>query len=117
MVLSWLLMLSFALLSTPALAAQKYRVTVSLVHLGEVVAAPVIIAEEGQTTRIYRDDPPNFTMGVLIQTMDDGQLQVSMDYSSGNLSAQPNLVVPIGEPYQTSTKKVILNLQIDPIED
>lgn len=115
--------LAFVGVARPALAeesappAQKYKVTASMVHLGEVVAAPVIIVEEGITTRIYQGEPPNYTVGVLIQSSDGDEVQISLDYSSGNLSAQPNLVVPIGEPYQTSTEKMVLNLQVDLYED
>lgn len=101
----------------PVIAAPKYTVSASLVHLGEVVASPVMVVEEGVTTRIHHGEPPHFTMAVLIHPMDDEQVQVSLDYSSGNLSAQPNLVVPIGEPYQTSTEKLLLYLQIDPFEE
>lgn len=94
--------------------------TASVIHLGEVVAAPIIVVEEGKTARVYRgegDDPPDFTMGVLIQSRDENEVQISLDYVSGNVSAQPNLVVPIGEPFQTSTKKLLLNLQVDLLED
>lgn len=100
--------------------AQKYKVTASVEHLGEVVAAPVMVVEEGTAARVFRgeaDEPPDFTMGVLVQSRDGDEVQISLDYSSGNLSAQQNLVVPIGEPYRTSTEKVVLNLQVDLFED
>lgn len=109
-----------ALQAEAAKQAQKYKVTASVEHLGEVVAAPIIIVEEGTTARVFRgeaDEPPDFTMGVLVQSRDGDEVQISLDYSSGNLSAQPNLVVPLGKPYQTSTKKVVLNLQVDLYED
>lgn len=112
-----LLMLALVLCAGPAFAAQKYKVTASMVHLGQVVAAPVIIVEEGEAARIHQVGPPNFTMSVVIYPIKGDQVQISLDYSSGSVSASPSLVVPIGEPYQTSTDKLVVNLQIDRHEE
>lgn len=112
-----LLTLALLLLAGPVLAAQKYKVRASVVHLGEVVAAPVIIVEEGEAARVHQVGPPNFTMGVIIYPIKGDQVQVSLDYSSGRVTANPSVVVPIGEPYQTSTDKLVVNLQIDLYEE
>lgn len=112
-----LLGLGLLLLAGPVLAAQKYKVTASMVHLGEVVAAPVIIVEEGTAARIDQGESPNFTMGVVVYPLKGDQVQLSMDYTSGSVSATPSVVVPIGEPYQTSTDKLVVNLQVDLFEE
>ncbi len=112
-----LLTLALLMFTGPALAAQKYQVTASVVHLGEVVAAPVVIVEEGQAARVHQVGPPNFTLGVVIYPIKPDQVQISLDYSSGRVSANPSVVVPIGEPYQTITDKLVVNLQIDLYEE
>ena len=54
---------------------------------------------------------------VLVRPVTDGQVSVSMQYSSGNLNIQPNLMVDIGQPTSATIKKVRLNLLVEKIEE
>ena len=52
---------------------------------------------------------------VLLRPVADGQVYVSMQFTSGKIDIQPNLLADIGKPRSATIKKVRINLLVEEI--
>ena len=106
-------------MSSLVFAAERYRVSAQFFHLGELIGAPMMEVEEGETAagEYSVEGKGHYKFVVLVRPVIDGQVSVSMQYSSGNLNIQPNLMVDIGQPRSATIKKVRLNLLVEKIEE
>jgi hypothetical protein len=110
----FLLMLLGFSFSGSVLAAEKYRVGAQVFHLGELIAQPVIEVEEGETTGGFYSVPgeSQYTFVVLVRAAADDQVFISLQFSSGKLNIQPNLLVDIGKQTPATIDKVRLVLRV-----
>lgn len=99
-------------------AADKYRLSVRFFHLGELIASPMIELEEGQTAAgsYFPQGWGQYTVAALVRPAADGQVYVSMQFSSGKIDVQPNLLVDIGKPASATIDKIRLELLVEKIE-
>ena len=106
-------------MSSHVFAADRYRVSAQFFHLGELIGAPMMEVDEGETAagEYSVEGGGHYKFVVLVRPVTDGQVSVSMQYSSGNLNIQPNLMVDIGQPTSATIKKVRLNLLVEKIEE
>lgn len=95
-----------------------YRIESAFTHLGELVASPVIVVEEGETARVFRgsDAEAHYTVAVRVTPATDESVNVSLSYDSGVLSAQPNRLVPLGQPYRFTEGSVAIELRVDRVQ-
>ena len=75
--------------------------------------------EEGETAagEYSVEGSGHYKIVVLVRPATDGQVSISLQYSSGNLNIQPNLMVDIGQPTSATIKKVRMNLLVEKIEE
>ena len=106
-------------MSSLVFAADRYRVSAQFFHLGELIGAPTLDVEEGETAagEYSVDGSGHYKIVVLVRPAIDGQVSVSLQYTSGKLNVQPNLMVEIGQPTSATIKKVRLNLLVEKIEE
>ncbi len=100
-------------------AADRYRVSAQFFHLGELIGTPMMEVEEGETYagEYSVEGEGHYKIVVLVRPIADGQVYVSMQFSSGKLDIQPNLLVDIGQPRSANIKKVRLNLLVEELEE
>ena len=81
------------------IAAERYLVKAQFYHLGELVGKPVMEVEEGQTSaaEFSEEGKAQYKFVVLVRPVADGQVYVSMQFSSGKLDIQPNLMADVGK--------------------
>jgi hypothetical protein len=98
-------------------AADRYRVSTQVFHLGEMIAQPVIDVVEGETTGGTYSVPggSRYTFVVLVRPIADDKVSVSLQFSSGKIDIQPNLVVDIGQETSATIDKIRLNLLVQSI--
>lgn len=96
-------------------AAERYLVKAQFYHLGELVGKPMMEVEVGETASGKFSEPgkAQYKIVVLVRPVADGQVYVSMQFSSGKLNIQPNLMADIGEPRSAAIKKVRMNLLVE----
>ena len=113
-----LLILGF-LVNTSVLAADKFRVSAQVFHLGEVIAQPVLDAVANETLGgdFYTPDKTRYRSVVLVRPMNEEKASVSLQFSSGKINIQPNLLVDIGQESATTHKKVLLKLVVQKIKE
>ena len=107
-----------ALLATgDVFAAEKYLVKTQFYHLGELIGKPMMEVVVGETTsgEFSEEGMAQYKIVVLVRPVADGQVYVSMQFSSGKLDIQPNLMADIGEPRSATIKKVRMNLLVEEI--
>jgi hypothetical protein len=118
LVLAALVLVIFLVLAVQAAAATpQYFIAAKVTHLGEVVAEPSMQLEENATARVHLESPSHSTMAARIRPANPGEVFLSMDFSSGKLSMQEDLVVPLGQPYRLTTDSLAIDLQVDLVED
>lgn len=103
-----------------AASEARYRVESTFIHLGEVVAMPVVELKEGKTARVMKgagDGAPNYAVAIKVTPATARDVNLSLSYDSGNLSIQPNRVVPLGETYRFTEDKVAVELRVVRLED
>jgi hypothetical protein len=95
-------------------AADRYRVTTQVFHLGEVIAQPVIDVEVGKTLGGTYSVPgqAQYKIVVLIRPAAKDAVFVSMQFSSGKVNIQPNLLIDLGKETSVTIDKVRLNLLV-----
>lgn len=100
-----------------ALAADAFRVSAHVFHLGEVIAQPVLEVEEGVTAAASSEPGSwgQYRFVALVRPAADGQVYVSVQFSSGDIDIQPNLLVDIGKPASVTIKKVRMDLLVETI--
>lgn len=114
----FILMLTLVLtlaLTCDAFAAERYLVKAQFYHLGELVGKPMMEVELGETAAGEFSEPgkAQYKIVVLVRPVADGQVYVSMQFSSGKLDIQPNLMADIGKPRSATIKKVRMNLLVE----
>jgi hypothetical protein len=110
------MVLGFSMTSS-VFAADRYRVSAQVFHLGEMVAQPVIDVAEGETTggTYSGSGGSRYTFVVLVRPIADDKVSVSLQFSSGKIDIQPNLVVDIGHETSATIDKIRLNLLVQSI--
>jgi len=94
-------------------AAEMYRVSAQIFRLGELIGNPVMPVEEGETTGGTYSAPgeAQYRFVVLIRPAADDQVSVSLEFTSGKITIQPNLLVDINKETSLtieSTRMVLL---------
>ena len=81
---------------------------------GELIAQPVLEVEEGETTGGFYSVPgeSQYTFVVLVRPAADDQVFISLQFSSGNLNIQPNLLVDIDKQMPATIDKVRMVLRV-----
>lgn len=112
-----LLLLGF-MFSANVLAADKYRVFTQFISLGEVIAKPVLEVTEGETvggTYSVTGDA-QYKVVILLRNVADNEVMVSLQFTSGNIDIQPNVLVELDEEFTgTFDDKVIMKLLVQKI--
>ena len=100
-------------------AADRYRVITQVYSFGELIAKPVIDVEEGKTLGGTYSKPgeAQYRIVVLIRPAAENAVFVSMQFSSGKVDIQPNLLINIGEETSVTVDKVRLKLLVLRIPD
>ena len=100
--------------SSDVFAADKYRVSMQVFHFGEMIAQPVMDVEEGETAGGTYSVPgkSQYKIVVLLRPSGDDQVFASIQFTSGNIDVQPNILVDIGKKTETTIDNVRLNLLI-----
>ena len=113
-----MLILGLAMLGASSVfAADRYRVSSQFFHLGELIAKPMIEVEEGETAAgTFSDEGRGqYKIVVLVKPVADDQVYVSMQFSSGKIDIQPNLLADMGQPRSATIKKIRMNLLVEEI--
>ena len=99
------------------LAADRYRVSAEFYHLGELIGKPTLEVEVGETTAgtYSGEGEAQYKIVVLLRPVADGQVYVSMQFSSGKIDIQPNLLADIGKPRSATIKKIRMTLLVEEI--
>ena len=115
-----ILILALAILgASNVFASDRYRVSSQFFHLGEVIAKPIMEVEVGETIAgTFSDEGRGqYKVVVLVKPVAHDQVYVSMQFSSGNINIQPNLLADIGQPRSATIKKIRMNLLVEEIID
>ena len=106
-------------LTANVFAVDKYRVSTQFFHLGELIGKPILELEEGETVAgsYTARGFGQYTIAIVLHPVGEHQLYVSMQFTSGNIDIQPNLLVDIGTPRSATIDKVRLNLLVEEIEE
>ena len=113
-----ILILGLAVLGASSVfAADRYRVSSQFFHLGELIAKPMMEVEVGETTAgTFSDEGEgHYKIVVLVRPVADDEVYVSMQFSSGKINIQPNLLADIGQPRSATIKKIRMNLLVEEI--
>jgi heat shock protein HslJ len=80
-------------------ATEMYRVSAQIFRLGELIGSPVMLVEEGETTGGTYSAPgeAQYRFVVLIRPVADDQVSASLEFTSGKITIQPNLLVDINK--------------------
>ena len=100
------------------LAADRYRVSAWFYHLGELIGKPMLEVEVGETTvgTYSAKGEAEYKIVVLLRPVADGQVYVSMQFSSGEIDIQPNLMADIGTPRSATIEKIRMELLVEEIK-
>lgn len=117
----WLLTLLLLglLMSSNTFAGDMYRVSAQVIRLGQVIAQPLMIVEEGQTTGATYTAPDkiSYKFVVLVRAAGDDQVSISLQYTSGNVHLQPNLLVDIDKPAAVTIDKTRMTILVERASD
>lgn len=107
------------LVNTSVLAAERFRVRAQVFHLGEMIAQPVldVVADETLGGDFHTPDKTRYRFVVLVSPMNEEKVSISLQFTSGKIDIQPNLLVDIGQESTTTHKKVLLKLVIQRIKE
>jgi hypothetical protein len=99
-------------------AVERYRVSAQFYHLGELIGQPMMEVEEGETTAgtYSMKGQAQYKIVVLVRPVADGEVYVSLSFSSGKTSIQPNLMAEIGKPRSATIKKIRMNLLVEKVK-
>ena len=98
-------------------AAERYLVKAQFYHLGELIGKPVMEVEIGETTSGEFSEPgkAQYKIVVLLRPIADDQVYASLQFTSGKLNIQPNLLADIGQPVSATIKKVRMILLVEKV--
>ena len=104
------LLLLGLVLSTNAFGADKYRVYTHFISLGELIANPVLEVTEGETVGGTYSvvGRPQYKIVVLVRNAAENEVSVSLQFTSGNVNIQPNLLVELDKEFTARTEDNIL---------
>ena len=104
-------------LSTNGFATERYRVSAQFYHLGELIGKPMMEVKLGETIagEYSAEGEAHYKIVVLVNPVADDEVYVSMQFTSGKIDIQPNLLVNIGKPRSATIKKVRVNLLVEEI--
>ena len=105
-------------LTCDVFAAERYLVKAQFYHLGELVGKPMMEVQVGETAagEFSEEGKAQYKIVVLVRPVADGQVYVSMQFSSGKINIQPNLLADIGKPRSATIKKIHMNLLVEEIK-
>lgn len=105
--------------STSVFAAEKFRVSAQVFHLGEMIAQPVldVVADKTLGGDYYTPEETRYRFVVLVRPMDEEKVSVSLQFSSGKINIQPNLLMDLGEETTATIDKVLLKLVVTRIPE
>ena len=114
-----LVMVLGLLVTSSVFGADRYRVAAQFFHLGELIAQPVIDVEEGETIggTYSVAGQGEFTFVVLVRPASDDEVFVSLQFTSGKIKIQPNLLVSVGKETSATIDKVRLTLLVMAVEE
>jgi len=109
------LLLFGILFASNVFAAMTYRVSVQVFRLGEVIASPVMLVEEGETVggTYSVSGSAQYRFVVLIRPMADDQVSISLEFTSGKITIQPNLLVDINKETSVTIDNTNLVLLVE----
>ena len=109
------LLLAGVLICGNAFAAMTYRVSAQVFRLGELIAYPVMLVGEGQTTGGSYSAPgeSQYRFVVLIRPAADNQVSISLEFTSGKITIQPNLLVEINKETSLTIDNTSLVLLVE----
>lgn len=98
-------------------AADRYRVSAQFFHLGELIGKPMMEVALGETAvgEYSAEGEGHYKIVVLVRPVADDQVYVSMQFSSGKIDIQPNLLADIGKPRSATIEKIRMNLLVEEI--
>ena len=102
------------LVTASAFASDKYRVSLQVYSLDELIAQPVMIAEEGKTGSVSYSMPgeAQYVSSVLIRPTSDDQVSVSLQFVSGKIDIQSSLLVDLNKQTAVTIDKTRINLLV-----
>ena len=105
-----LVALAFTSLAVTAAEAPRYSVGVRVLHLGQVLAAPLMVIEEDQAVAATYQVPgeAHWRYVAKVSPATASQVNLSLEFNSGNIEVQPNLLVELGEPFSTVVDDKVL---------
>lgn len=94
---------------------RHYRVSAQFYHLGELIAAPVLVVEEDQVATVTAGSggQHRYRYAVRVRSATRDQVQVSVQFDSGALSVQPELLVKLGELAHRTVKPMRMTLLVE----
>lgn len=106
------------MLSGSAFASDIYRVSAQFYHLGELIAAPQFNVRGDETTSASYSKPgeSQYKFVVLVRPQAVGEAYVSMQFSSGKINIQPDLMVKLGEETSATINKLRLTILVQAVE-
>lgn len=101
--------------SHSALAEGTYRVTVEVFSLGELIGNPMMVVEEGKTTagNYSEANSAQYKFVVLVREAGDDQVSISLQFSSGKINLQPNLLVDLSKQASVTIKKTRMTVLVE----
>lgn len=114
LLLATTLLLGFVF-SGQVFAAEKYQVSTQFISLGEVIANPTLVVTEGETlggTYSVEGDA-EYKIVILLRRAADEEVSISLQFTSGNINIQPNLLVELDkEISRTIDDKILMKLLV-----
>lgn len=106
------------ILSASTFASDIYRVSTRFYHLGELIAAPQLDVRGDETTSASYSKPgeSQYKFVVLVRPQAEGKAFVSLQFSSGKINIQPDLMVELGKETSATINKIRLTLLVQAVE-
>jgi len=94
-------------LSISVMAAETYRVSVKVFRMGEMIASPELLVEEGVTSggSFAISGQAEYRFVVLIRPAAENQVSLSLEWTSGEINLQPNLLIDINKETSVTIDK------------
>ena len=109
------LLLMGLMVSSNGFAAEIYRVSAQVYRLGELIANPVMLVEEGETSggTVSIPGEAQYRFVVLVRPAADDQVSISLEWTSGKITLQPNLLVDIDKETSVTIDKSRIVLLVE----
>jgi len=113
-----LILLLGLVFSSNVFGTDKYRVYTRFIHLGETIANPMLEVAAGETTggTYSAKGHAEYKVVVLVREAAENEVSISLQFTSGNINIQPNLLVELDkEISRTFEDKIVLELLVQKI--